>query len=66
VDVVSLRTASIANDAVPLSPHPTGYRLYTLRERKKRTIEAMAYNALVKSWSEITRLARGSSPPSET
>ena len=33
------------------------YRLYTLCERKKRPQEAMAYNALVQSWSEITRLA---------
>jgi putative DNA methylase len=33
------------------------YRLYTLCERKKRSIEAMAYNGLVQSWSEITRLA---------
>ena len=34
------------------------YRLYTLCERKKRATEAMAYNALVQSWPEITRLAR--------
>jgi putative DNA methylase len=34
------------------------YRLYTLCERKKRAIEALAYNALVQSWPEITRLAR--------
>jgi putative DNA methylase len=34
------------------------YRLYTLCERKKRANEAMAYNALVQSWPEITRLAR--------
>ncbi len=33
------------------------YRLYTLCERKKRANEAMAYNALVQSWPEITRLA---------
>ena len=33
------------------------YRLYTLCERKKRPQEAMAYNALVQSWPEITRLA---------
>ncbi|KUL30584.1 DUF1156 domain-containing protein [Chlorobium limicola] len=33
------------------------YRLYTLCERKKRSQEAMAYNALVQSWPEITRLA---------
>lgn len=34
------------------------YRIYTLCERKKRATEAMAYNALVQSWLEITRLAR--------
>ncbi len=35
------------------------YRLYTLCERKKRAAEALAYNGLVLSWPEITRLARG-------
>jgi putative DNA methylase len=34
------------------------YRLYTLCERKKRAADAMAYNGLVQSWPEITRLAR--------
>ena len=34
------------------------YRLYTQCERKKRPAEAMAYNGLVQSWPEITRLAR--------
>ena len=34
------------------------YRLYTLCERKKRANEAMAYNGLVQSWPEITRLAQ--------
>ena len=33
------------------------YRLYNLCERKKRTTEALAYNGLVQSWPEITRLA---------
>lgn len=33
------------------------YRLYTLCERKKRPQDAMAYNALVQSWPELTRLA---------
>ena len=42
------------------------YRLYTLCERKKRAPEALAYNGLVLSWPEITRLAReGSKRPSE-
>ncbi len=34
------------------------YRLYTLCERKKRAAEALAYNGLVQSWPEITRLAQ--------
>ena len=34
------------------------YRLYTLCDRKKRAAEALRYNTLVQSWSEITRLAR--------
>jgi putative DNA methylase len=42
------------------------YRLYTLCERKKRAAEALAYNGLVQSWPEITRLAReASTPPGE-
>lgn len=36
------------------------YRLYTLCERKRRATEALAYNGLVQSWPEITRLARES------
>jgi putative DNA methylase len=39
------------------------YRLYTLCERKKRAPEALAYNGLVQSWPEITRLAREGSKP---
>jgi putative DNA methylase len=34
------------------------YRLYVIAERKKRPSEALAYNALVQSWPEITRLAQ--------
>jgi len=34
------------------------YRLYALCERKKRAPEALAYNGLVQSWPEVTRLAR--------
>ena len=33
------------------------YRLYVLCERKKRPAEALAYNGLVQSWPEISRLA---------
>lgn len=36
------------------------YRLYTLCERKKRAPEALAYNGLVQSWPEISRLSRES------
>jgi len=39
------------------------YRLYTLCERKKRAAEAIAYNGLVLSWPEITRLAREGGKP---
>ena len=39
------------------------YRLYTLSERKKRAPEALAYNGLVQSWPEITRLAREGGRP---
>jgi putative DNA methylase len=39
------------------------YRLYTLCERKKRAAEALAYNGLVQSWPEISRLARESDMP---
>ena len=33
------------------------YRLYAVSERRKRPTEALAYNGLVKSWPEISRLA---------
>lgn len=39
------------------------YRLYALCERKKRAAEALAYNGLVLSWPEITRLAREGGAP---
>jgi putative DNA methylase len=39
------------------------YRLYNLCERKKRAAEALAYNSLVQSWSEIARLARAHERP---
>jgi len=34
------------------------YRLYTVCDAKKWATEALAYNGLVQSWPEITRLAR--------
>lgn len=42
------------------------YRLYTICERKKRASEALAYNGLVQSWPEITRLAREVGKPRTT
>ena len=41
------------------------YRLYTVCERKKRATEALAYNGLVQSWPEISRLARMDAPPGQ-
>ncbi len=41
------------------------YRLYAVCERKKRAAEALAYNGLVHSWPEITRLAREAGKPRE-
>jgi putative DNA methylase len=34
------------------------YRLYVICERKKRAAEALAYNSLVQSWTEMQRLAQ--------
>jgi putative DNA methylase len=39
------------------------YRLYTLCERKKRPADALAYNGLIQSWPEITRLAHEGGKP---
>lgn len=36
------------------------YRLYSICERRKWAQEALAYNALVMTWPEITKLAAGS------
>ena len=41
------------------------YRLYTLCERKKRATDALAYNGLVQSWPEISRLARMEARPEQ-
>lgn len=40
------------------------YRLYVICERKKWAKEALAYNALVVSWPEISRLAAAAPAPS--
>ena len=37
------------------------YRLYTLSERKNKATEALWYNSLIQSWSEILRLAQAAS-----
>ena len=42
------------------------YRLYSVCERRKRAAAALAYNALVQSWPEISRLAREGGKPHET
>lgn len=34
------------------------YRLFSLSERKKRSREAMSYNGIVQSWTEIIRLSQ--------
>ena len=39
------------------------YRLYTICDRKKRAPEAMSYNAVVRSWPEIDRLAQSRPTP---
>ena len=41
------------------------YRLYTVCERKKRATEALAYNGLVQSWPEISRVARMNAQPEQ-
>ena len=50
------KLGSVAEAARELS-----YRLYSSCERKKRATEALAYNSLVQSWPEISRLARSQS-----
>ena len=37
------------------------YRLYSICERKKRSADALRYNALVQSWPELLRLAQAPS-----
>ena len=41
------------------------YRLYSMCERKKRAPEALAYNALVQSWPEISRLSHEGGAPTK-
>jgi len=41
------------------------YRLFSISDRKKWIQEAMAYNSLVTSWPEISRLAREARPSAD-
>ena len=41
------------------------YRLYAVCERKKRATEALAYDGLVRSWPEISRLAAMDADPEQ-
>ena len=52
--------AKLADKAEPA--RELAYRLYSICERKKRSQEALAYNALVQSWPEIARLAQEDKP----
>ena len=38
------------------------YRLYSMSERRKRSQDALGYNALVLAWPELTKLAQGIAP----
>jgi putative DNA methylase len=49
-----LRQASLQGEGA----RNLAYRLYTVCERKGWAQEALAYNSLVTSWSEISRLAQ--------
>ena len=49
-----LRSASAQGEVA----RDLAYRLFVVCERKGWTQEALAYNSLVTSWSEISRLAR--------
>jgi putative DNA methylase len=42
------------------SARELAYRLYTISERRKWAVEALAYNSLVVAWPEISRLAQDS------
>ena len=55
------RLGSVAEEARDL-----GYRLYSISERKKRASEALQYNSLVGSWSEIRRMASAEAPTEQT
>ena len=59
--VLARRLGSVADVARDLA-----YRLYSISERKKRASEALQYNGLVGSWSEVKRLATVDSPDVQT
>ena len=46
--------------------HGLAYRLYNTCDRKKWAQEALAYNALIASWPEITKLAAGQAGDMQT
>ena len=52
--------AKLGSDAE--SARDLAYRLYRICDQKNRTQEALAYNALVRSWGEISGLASGLVP----
>ena len=42
------------------------YRLYAVAERRSRAAEALSYNALVRSWPEVARLAQRLEPAEQS
>ena len=48
--------------AIAETARELAYRLYAVAERRNRAAEAFSYNALVRSWPEIARLARQEAP----
>ena len=55
-DKASELVAKLGANAEPV--RELAYRLYRICDQKKRSQEALGYNALVQSWPEIARLAR--------
>jgi putative DNA methylase len=63
-ETAAMIARNLASKAEPA--RELAYRLYSLCERKKRTAEALSYNALVQSWPEITRRAAEGRTQTET
>ena len=53
----ALRACSLGSGSAGEGARDLAYRLYGICDRKKWAEEALAYNGLVTSWPEITRLA---------